>query len=398
MFPILALVFMAHAADDPLVSLSETGWPVFMDQELSDPKTVWETHRRAEILSQFEDLVYGKAPEVGFQLAIELLEENVQEPLNARRLRLATHVTTPLGQLTIHTTLFLPLQGGKASPVFLGMHLFDSSKKIPVIGQPWIDPGEQFPDLAKKDSVTVLKMILKRGYGFATIDANDVDPDEDDGFENGIHALFHDGQNLPHQDNDWGTLAAWAWGLGRSLDALETLDAVDAKRVIVIGHSRMGKAALWAGAQDERFAMVISNNSGCGGAAISRRKKGETVAHINRNFPHWFCRSFHAYGDREDQLPVDQHMLVALSAPRPVYIASAVQDNWSDPFGEYLSGYYASEVYQYYGMEGLRKDMHPEINKSIGDRVGYHLRTGRHDITTFDWLKYLDFADRHLRP
>ena len=398
MSPILALVFMAHAAEDSLLPLSETGWPLFMEQEVSDPKTVWETHRRAEILSHFEDQVYGKAPEDGFQLVFELLEENEQQPLNARQLRLATHVTTRRGSLTIKTTLFLPLEMDKPAPVFLGMHLFDSSKEIPVIGQPWIDPSEPLLELAQKDSVSVLTMTLKRGYGFATIDANDVDPDEHDGFDNGIHALFHDEQNVPHQDDDWGTLAAWAWGLSRSLDALETLDAVDAKRVIVIGHSRMGKAALWAGGQDERFAMVISNNSGCGGAAISRRRKGETVAHINRVFPHWFARSFHAYGGREDQLPVDQHMLIALSAPRPVYIASAEQDAWSDPFGEYLSGYYASEVYRYYGMEGLRKDMHPEINKSIGDYVGYHLRTGSHDITAFDWLKYLEFADRHLRP
>ena len=398
MFSILIVVMISQASDDSVVPLSEKDWPLFMKQKVSDPQTVWETHRRSEIVSLFENHIYGKAPDDGFQLAFERLEEKVLEHLHARWLRLATHVKTRLGQLTIKTTLFLPIEKGKPSPVFLGMHLFDSSREIPVIGQPWIGPQGQFPELAKKEPEALLKMILDRGYGLATIDANEVDPDEHDGFKNGLHALFHSEKETPHEKGDWGTLGAWAWGLSRSLDALKTLEVVDAKRVIVIGHSRMGKAALWAGAKDERFAMVISNNSGCGGAAISRRMKGETVAHINRVFPHWFCRSFHAYGDRENQLPVDQHMLVALSAPRPVYIASAEKDTWADPFGEFLSAYYASEVYRYYEIEGLNKDVRPVLNQSVGDHVGYHLRTGRHDITAFDWLKYLEFADRHLEP
>ena len=164
MFSILIVVMISQASDDSVVPLSEKDWPLFMKQKVSDPQTVWETHRRAEIVSLFENHIYGKAPDDGFQLAFERLEEKVLEHLHARWLRLATHVKTRLGQLTIKTTLFLPIEKGKPSPVFLGMHLFDSSREIPVIGQPWIGPQGQFPELAKKEPEALLKMILDRGY------------------------------------------------------------------------------------------------------------------------------------------------------------------------------------------------------------------------------------------
>src|SRR5690606_30080511 len=196
-------------------------------------------------------------------------------------------------------------------------------------------------------------------------------------------------------DDACAALAAWGWGASRCMDYFETDGDVEAKQVAVLGHSRGGKAALWTGAEDERFALVISNNSGCGGAALSRRRFGETVERINANFPHWFCDAFKSYDDREDDLPFDQHMLVALIAPRAVCIASADEDLWADPRGEFLSLAHASPVYSLWDHQAVAADAMPALDHPLvaGPRA-YHIRSGGHNLTPQDWGWYMDFADR----
>jgi hypothetical protein len=233
-----------------------------------------------------------------------------------------------------------------------------------------------------------VEQIVAAGLGVATAYYGDIDPDTDDQFQNGVHALFPNHRPSAEHPDRWGSISAWAWGLSRLLDCIEQeVEQVDASRVAVIGHSRLGKTSLWAGATDKRFAAVISNDSGCGGAALSRRAFGETVGRINTSFPHWFCPNFKQYNENEDQLPIDQHQLLALIAPRLVYVASATQDQWADPHGEFLSLNLASDVFQ-----RLQKSTAGNSSTQPLMRVGYHLRDGKHDINAWDWAHYIRFV------
>ncbi|MFO0013017.1 MAG: alpha/beta hydrolase family protein [Planctomycetota bacterium] len=240
-----------------------------------------------------------------------------------------------------------------------------------------------------------IRDIVGSGYAVATAHYCDIDPDYDDGFENGVHALFPEFRCSNEHPERWGTIATWAWGLSRLADALAQIDGIDPERLMVVGHSRLGKTALWAGANDTRFRLVVSNNSGCGGAALSKRCYGESVAAINRSFPHWFNRNFRVYNDAEETMPFDQHQLIAAIAPRPVYIASASLDRWADPLGELLSGYYAAPAYELFHKEGLTATKLPQVNRSIGGSIGYHLREGEHDLLPFDWKQFVAFASKH---
>jgi hypothetical protein len=241
-----------------------------------------------------------------------------------------------------------------------------------------------------------IEKLLARGYGAATACSGDVFPDRADG--RAASALVSLGRpvdgDLPPDEP--GAIATWAWQLSRVLDWLVTVREVDAARVIVVGHSRNGKAAVWAAAGDERFAMVVSNESGCGGASLERRNYGESVEAITRRFPHWFCPAFRTYADRETDLPVDAHVTLAMAAPRPLYVASAIEDRWADPRGEFLAAVAAGPVWRLFGLEGLGTTEWPPVDTPVGKTIGYHVRSGKHDLLEYDWLRFADFADRTL--
>ena len=361
---------------------------------LAGTKTVkeWEKKRRPELYALFEKEMFGTVPGKPEALHFQV-RENDPNAFDGLATRRQVRVFFDAEETQYEDLLMYLPNGHKGpAPAFLGANFRGNH----AIGT---DPGVFLPDtLRYTRDFTLdprgttserwpLKTILSRGYAVVTFCLQDIVPD-DDGYP-GIRSLY--------EGYTWGALAAWGWGLSRALDYLETDADVDASRVAVFGHSRLGKAALWAGARDQRFAMVISNASGCGGAALSRRCFGETVRRINTHFPHWFCENFKKYGDNEAMLPIDQHELLALIAPRPLYVESGSEDSWADPHGEFLSLAHAAPVYELYGYEGFAPDEWPEVAHPVSKGVnGYHIRKGRHAILEYDWLQYLDFADRYL--
>ena len=388
-----------YTLPDPLVRAN--------GQRVTTPEG-WTSERRPELLAQFAAVEYGRTPGPLPTVSYKVAEEG--PALGGAAMRRQVTLTFGAGSKTLaaHLLLYVPAKAREPVPAFAilnfqGNQAVSEDPKV-ALATAWLpndDPGVVDHHATEKARGTEasrfpVDLIIARGYALATVYYGDFDPDFDDGFQNGVHPLFYGpGQTRP-ADGEWGSIGAWAWGLSRVLDYLETEEAIDASRVAIVGHSRLGKAALWAGVQDPRFALVVSNESGSGGAALHKRIYGETVADITHAFPHWFTAGFRQYAGHEDRLPVDQHELLALVAPRPLYIGSAEGDQWADPRGEFLSARGADPVYRLLGAEGLGVTEMPPPDHPIGGTIGYHVRTGPHNLTRYDWEQYLRFADRQL--
>ena len=356
---------------------------------------MWFAERRPELKELFQHYMYGYFPAAP-AVSTSVRRTDRRFLGGKATLRELTLRFGPPGCPAVKLLLITPNRKTVPVPVFLGLNFFGNHTVV-------ADELVAVADTARKKRKRGMRtgrwpvdLIVSRGYGLATFHCGDIDPDRND-FTDGVHPHYMKEGQKRRGPHDWGTIAAWAWGLQRAVDYLVTDPKIDPERIAVVGHSRLGKTALLAAAFDERIALAIPNMAGCGGTSPSRGTVGESVKRINTSFPHWFCDEFKKFNQQVERLPFDQHCLVALVAPRPVLFNNAVEDTWANPRGQFEVLQAAEKVYRLLGAGGLGVERMPEPGKLVGDTLAYHIRPGRHSVIREDWEVYLAFTDRHLK-
>jgi hypothetical protein len=369
-----------------------------LDGSKVDSAHDWRERRRPELLRLFEHYMYGYAPLGPVPMEFRVLAQGDALGGNARWRRVGVHVHTPAGVPTIELLLLLPARRAAPRATFLGLN-FEGNHSLladPVVPEPLCAALSAHGRVPRGGAAHAwdVERVLSRGYALAGIHTCDVKPDRpkpDEGIQH--HFMPAGSEPDPHA---WGTLRAWAWGLSRAVDYLVTDDDVGQRPIAVVGHSRLGKAAMVAAAFDERIALACVLQAGCGGSAPSRSNVGESVRNINTGFPHWFNAEFKKFNAEPARLPFDQHCLAALVAPRPLLFANAAEDTWANPVGQFEVLRAAQPVYALLGAGGLESQRLPAVGELSAGRLGYFLRPGTHSMTATDWAAFLDFADRHL--
>ncbi|HXG48421.1 MAG TPA: acetylxylan esterase [Methylomirabilota bacterium] len=408
-FPEAALLPSQPELPDPLVSLDGT--------RVTTPQQ-WERRRRPELQALFQHYMYGAIPKaVPMQSKIHGVHPDF---LGGKATLKLVQLEAPRQGPKIDLLLVVPNQRPGPAPVFLAMnfcgnHALTDDPRVP-LARGWLYntckgcTNNLATEAARGGQAAdwPLARIIERGYALASFCTSDIDSDRRE-VSDGIYAWLAGGDPARNNPTNRGSLAAWAWGFHRCVDYLATDRDVDARRIAAVGHSRNGKAALLATAYDERIALAIPHQAGCGGTAPSRvapalaapqangRPIAETIAVINRNFPHWFNGEFKKFNDAPDRLPFDQHCLVALCAPRPVLFSNAQEDQWANPSQQFEVLQAADPVYRLLGVEGLTAKEMPARRKLVDSRLGYYIRDGRHSMTADDWEVFMNFADRHFR-
>lgn len=381
----------------------------FNDGSKVQSKKDWE-RRRKEILETMTHEMYGSAPARPKNMRFEVFDVDKQAlGGKATRKQVTVHISEKGKQAQFDLLIYIPNGARHPVPAIIGLNFIgnqavhaDPGIKLTTA---WVENSRMFPcavngratDACRgvNASQWAVDSILARGYALVTLYREEIASDRKaHAFQTGIHPLYPE---LQQRDDNFGTVAAWAWALSRGLDYLETDKDIDGKRVAVFGFSRLGKAALWAGATDRRFAAVLSNESGAGGGKQFRRGIGEDINRLCTVFPHWFAGSFAKYKGKDAELPFDQHFVLSLIAPRPVYLATAEDDKNSDPEGEFATARAADPVYRFLGTDGLPKGPFPALNQPLAGQIGFHIRPGGHDVKMFDWIQILNFSDLHLQ-
>jgi hypothetical protein len=396
-FPAVAQLPSHSELPDPLVMLNG---------DRVQTKADWFKRRRPELKELFSYYMYGSAPPAPARVTARVEREDKTYFDGKATLREVTITYGPEGAPPIHLLLVIPNARHQRAPAFVGLNfcgnhtvLQDSRIALPTVWMPDHCAGvkeHRATDAGRGSQIDVwaLEQSVERGYAVATCYCGDIAPDHP-GYKDGVIPQYlKKGQTQPGP-HDWATIAAWAWGLSRAVDYLRTDKDIDPARIAAVGHSRLGKTALVAAAFDDRIALAIPLQAGCGGTAPSRGKVGESVRQINKGFPHWFNANFKEFNDQPDRLPFDQNCLVALAAPRPVLFCNATEDTWANPEGQFEVLKAADPVYRFLGAGGLDAKKMPPVGKLVDSRLGYYIRPGKHSMTKGDWKVFLEYADKH---
>ena len=366
--------------------------------------------RRKEILELLTKEMYGTSPGRPKNMRFEVFD-NTKDALGgkATRKQVTVHIKENGNEAQFDLLIYIPNKAKHPVPAIVGIN-FVGNQAIHAdpgikLTEAWTENSKMFPCAVNGKATNACRgvnasmwpvdSILDAGFALVTIYREEIASDrKEEMFKTGVHTLYPELQN---RDDNFSTMAAWAWAMSRALDYLETDKAIDSKKVMAFGFSRLGKAALWAGATDQRFAGVLSNESGAGGGKQFRRGIGENIARLNTVFPHWYAKSFRKYMDKDAELPWDQHFVLALIAPRPVYLGTAQGDTQADPEGEFETAKASDEVYKFLGTEGFPYTAFPALNEPLYGQVGFHIRPGGHDVQNFDWKQYLKFSNLEFR-
>jgi hypothetical protein len=397
--------FLSAAVSTPAAALTdEAQVPAYvLPSVLQTPKSPgrqattvheWEAHVRPALLEAFATHIYGHTPRV--DVTTHTSDDSTHEILGGKALLRQTrlHFHHADRDASIDVVLVLPANASpsRPAPALIGLNFWGNHTLSldPAFRASAPAPGMESKERGSFARRWPLETLIDQGYAVVTAFRGEITPDNPQHHQSGVLSLFPENTG----ESRMGAVGAWSWTLSRLADHALTFPDIDATRLTVVGHSRLGKAALWAAAQDTRFSRVFANNSGCMGGALSRREFGETVALITRGFPYWFTPLLATYGDRVNELPVDQHQLIALIAPRPVHIGTAQQDLWADPRGELLALRAAAPAYALYGIHTELPDQLPPADaKPIGTALRFHQREGSHDILPSDWQAYLGHPD-----
>ncbi|HLY07859.1 MAG TPA: acetylxylan esterase [Planctomycetota bacterium] len=403
-YPAPAALPLRPELPDPLVS--------FVGKRISS-RAEWETQRKPELKALFQHYMYGILPPVTEVSAAVRRTDPAAFGGKATLREVSLTIAGPKGP-RIDLLLVVPNQRRGPAPVFVGLNFTGNHSLVtdPAVALPtsWMRGGGKGEEVVnnratdrgrgKNAGTWALEQSIDRGYAVATVYYGDIFPDKPE-FSDGVFPQFHEpkeGQKTPG-DTGCGAIAMWAWGIHRIIDYLVTVPELDRSKIAVTGHSRLGKTALLAAAFDERIALAIPHQAGCGGTAPSRTKnpKAESVKRINSSFPHWFDDHFKQFNEDVDRLPFDQNCLLALCAPRPVLYTNGIEDQWANPDGQFEMAKAAAPVYRLYGVDALSVTERPPVGQLVDGALGYYLRTGPHVSDPDYWKTFLDYADRHFR-